>query len=285
MKLSNEDLKEQLNNQIKLLNKNINDYDSGFNESAITISTICRIILHDTNNSKSLLTNLNIKKDLKFVTGINSYMPSNMVPFSKNVGIKNTIKKDTSQLTYYSITPKYKQIFNTISVDFDLWWNEIILRDSDHNLYTRKQIVLFVANKYGGAHIDNKIPDYFYNLEKNNKMGWKAIINNKTYPAENSPLFPLLRTIGFDLLLSLDTSLTCIYKTLNKIPMTICTIQDKKYFYLIMNNNSIEEKKREEYLKKCLYVSTYGTSTIYTSKTKQKIVEVKKIFLVENVPQ
>ncbi len=275
------DLNKRLEEQIKLLKNNIRAYDAGFDEASIQISTICRVLVHDTNKSKSLLTLLNKKNTIKYITGVNGYVPANLLPYSKNIGVKSSIINNNYELKFYSTTPKKNELFNVIFADFDIWWNEIILSDINKNLYTRKEIILFVANKYGGAHIDSNIPDYFYNLENNNTMGWTVQKDGQTFSAINSPLLGLVKTIGFDLLLSLRYTLYKVNK-FDNIIIKICNICGKKYFYLLMEKD-IKEKEKEEAFKSKVYIANYNRTIIYTTDVKTKNIFYKQLYLLKNI--
>ncbi|MHA1747721.1 MAG: hypothetical protein ACTSYF_03660 [Promethearchaeota archaeon] len=46
-------------------------------------------------------------------------------------------------------------------IPFEDWWNQIILITSSLDRFTRKSLILNLANKDGGAHIDKNLdPDY-----------------------------------------------------------------------------------------------------------------------------
>ena len=52
----------------------------------------------------------------------------------------------------YFNTPFYKD------TDFETYWNDLVYRSGDI-IYTRKQMILFAANKLGGSHVDPEIPE------------------------------------------------------------------------------------------------------------------------------
>ncbi|MTK13867.1 MAG: hypothetical protein F8N39_17930 [Clostridiaceae bacterium] len=46
-------------------------------------------------------------------------------------------------------------------LSFDTWWNHIIIDNKQGIVLTRRQILLAVCNKDGGAHIDEKLSSTF----------------------------------------------------------------------------------------------------------------------------
>lgn len=67
---------------------------------------------------------------------------------------------------YKQHLPDWYQSYRRIS--FDEWWNNIVLKIDEHAL-SRKDLVLSMANKDGGAHIDIKKPEN-YTLAKEAKI-------------------------------------------------------------------------------------------------------------------
>jgi hypothetical protein len=54
-----------------------------------------------------------------------------------------------------------------VTVDFDKYWNDIIYAEGKIR-YTRNQVVLYAANKLGGAHVDPKMPRDLLRIVKGN---------------------------------------------------------------------------------------------------------------------
>ncbi|MDQ0276565.1 hypothetical protein QO003_000868 [Arthrobacter silviterrae] len=97
------------------------------------------------------------------------------------------------------------------------WWNQIILQDQLSSTFTRQDIVLGLANKDGGAHVDPILTDKYYALTRQNSIGifsqgnrsrvgliWgdsggKAVEKGmgNIVPAD-SPAFALARQIGWE---------------------------------------------------------------------------------------
>lgn len=161
------DLLEHLNEQIYFIEKSIENYDSNEIE-AKRVATHIRTLVHDTSKSVSLLK----KMDLKNIQFIDTNAPKNAFSHWKlnGVGLSNGIfnsspyigivgkeltgnSDGTISIKYF---PIYKQWTNfSQKVDFDTWWNTEIYDNRNGDFLTRKGLILNVANKDGGAHIDN----------------------------------------------------------------------------------------------------------------------------------
>ena len=52
-------------------------------------------------------------------------------------------------------------------IPFTKWWGEdIVLSDNQKNTYTRKDLILYIANKDGGVHVDEEVSSNQYLLSK-----------------------------------------------------------------------------------------------------------------------
>jgi hypothetical protein len=51
------------------------------------------------------------------------------------------------------------------------WWSDTVLTDADGNAFCRRNIVLWVANKDGGAHVDDALPAAYAALTRDNSIG------------------------------------------------------------------------------------------------------------------
>lgn len=177
------------------------------------IATSIRVLTHDTNSSVSLLKQLNIKCSLKF---IDSAAPNDGILHSMTgmIGVRGSGNDD-----YYGLVAKVNSEGQLLSVplyqqhlreryksyqkvSFDTWWNNIIMEVSGCKL-SRKDIVRFVSNKDGGAHIDKTLSDEYY-VTKNSPLNLN-IMGNKVDLLRNT-VYASVTQIGWELLNSIDDS-------------------------------------------------------------------------------
>jgi len=188
-----EDLKNQLDDQLNLLQVLADSYDRGNEIVSKSIATSIRVLVHDTDNSHSLLSLLGIKEQkftdtaipltvcLERLTG--SYCAlAGLVVGGRNKYIPNY--DDTSSR----------------SISFTEYWEGVIFVDKDHNTFSRKDIVLSLANQDGGAHVDPKMDINYKKLAKENSLGWKKSINGRSWVDVNGSVSAAIRQIGHEIL-------------------------------------------------------------------------------------
>lgn len=121
-------------------------------QTAITIAARLRVILNDEGGNTSLLSQIGMQNRFFFTTPAYSHisdMPSNIVFNAKMVSV--VCKADKFYCQANDHMPDKKVMLN-----FDAWWNEIVI-DSKHeefSLITRRDMVLTLADKQGGAYVD-----------------------------------------------------------------------------------------------------------------------------------
>jgi hypothetical protein len=175
---------------------------------ALSISTAIRVLVHDTNNSTSLLTHMD-KKNAKFLS-TNLENSKELIRLGLvrriNVGVKDGIGGEAKYWPIcderYFPMPKEKKLLN-----FEEWWNtEIIFESAEYGL-TRRDLVLSVVNKDGGAHFDTKVQKK-YNDFRHTWSGGSTLVGTKSGISrgyDNIPVYPAIRQIGYELLRTLKS--------------------------------------------------------------------------------
>ena len=156
-----------------------------------------RTLFHDTKLSISTFKQLELTERVKMVSTCSKFDPKNILSF---IGLAHL--RVTSEVGFYK--PKeIPESFKTIS--FKKWWEEeIVLNDLNMEKWTRKDLVLHVANKDGG-HIDPTLPFKYYSLAYKNSMGINFFngASGKERALEN-PIPACLWQVGLEFNLSLD---------------------------------------------------------------------------------
>lgn len=94
---------------------------------------------------------------------------------------------------------------------FDTWWDQTpMIEDVEHRAFTRRALVLRVANKDGGAHIDPKLPRPYDMLTRGQSIGWgtpspltagvSGVRYSPTVPIPDNPVLPAIRHIAEEVL-------------------------------------------------------------------------------------
>jgi hypothetical protein len=170
-------------------------YDSGEQTIARDIAVKLRIMFHNTENSKSLINQLKLNH-IKFVDSADKYDPKNLLTHH---GLLMLIMgKNVRQLAPQLELSKIKY------TSFDNWWNlDIVLSDQKKNTFTRKKIILELANTDGGAHVDPEINEPYFDISRSNTIGWKIHESDSTKDRPiNDPIPPSIRQISYETLLT-----------------------------------------------------------------------------------
>ena len=167
------ELEKALNEELELLAQLSELYDNGSQNMAKLLATTVRVLVHDTKNSKSLLAQLGVKQR-KFLTTAETVPAS--VPgilhvgnFAALIGI-SLGGPGPDYVPYFDTGPRGSNTW----IDFDEYWNETVFIDKHNEFFSRKDVVLYLANQDGGAHIDPKLDKKYVELSRHNSLGWQA---------------------------------------------------------------------------------------------------------------
>lgn len=203
IKRSTDDLFDRLKEQWDFLKESCKAYDNGFENEAKRIALSSRILLHDTKQSESLLKQLAIKDTIKFIDTAHYYNENNLMPSSCLTYMRaaSNGKDDSAKVIpllgeyrCFHTQPNYK--------NFSVWWNSVVIDDRTRK-FSRKDLILSSANTDGGSHVDPKLPKDYYNLTRNNSMGWILCIGGIKKPIKDFCLASI-RQIGFEIDLTLN---------------------------------------------------------------------------------
>lgn len=201
IELSNSELQEHLEEQIEFMECSASSYDSGFEGEIKRLAVSVRVLVHDTGRSTSLTTLLN-KKDVAFV--------DTSFPFDENN------KMTHSGLVQVSLGSRRSRPLPLLddgpfsrAISFDAWWNGIVFVDKDRNEFSRKDIVLSLANKEGGAHVDKKLDKKYSDLRKNNTLGWHDVTSDGKQAPSADQVPATMRQIAHETLKTLKEAYSC----------------------------------------------------------------------------
>ena len=178
------------------------------------LATIIRVLLHDTGKSTSLLTSLSIKECIKYIdtsapndgmlhsmSGMKGVRSSNPNQYFGLVAKVNTGNSLIAVPLFKQHLPEYYSSY--VRKNFEQWWgNEIIV--INRNVQTRKSLVLNIANKDGGAHIDGSLPEDYHIIKKSDLI--LDIQGNRT-SFERNAAYASIAQIAWELLNSIDDNL------------------------------------------------------------------------------
>ncbi len=184
---------EQLQQQIRFLRDSCGLYDQGRHEEAIRIATCLRVLIHQTPRSTSLLAHLDMQ-DIRLVSTVS------LERFSTPPFFFDGLCMSTNNSF---LVPKLAAGGQRFSLTLEEWWNQVVMYIDGESL-TRKEIVLTAANKDGGAHVDEVLPENYHRLSDGFFI---AISQDGSVTNFRGHHLSCLRQIGYEFLTSPSTSL------------------------------------------------------------------------------
>lgn len=164
---SHAELRRKLSDQRTFLEASARAFDSGTEIEALRLAVTARVLLHETPSSHALLNQLGLLADLSLPNTGNSF-PSH-VEYSADEQFRTTRVGVFLRLASMRLcippesarfVPKLTEVRSAPRSLFSDWWVTPILRAPGADIYdaprelTRKDLVLGLANKEGGAHVD-----------------------------------------------------------------------------------------------------------------------------------
>ena len=196
-----EELQQHLKDTVQALELSGRAFDEGFEGEAKRLAVAIRVLVYDTSYSKSLLGQL----ELKTISFYDTCAPR-----------PNHAYITYSGLTATDITPQgatYVALLDNLPPDrppywasFDQWWNRVIFVDQRRNETSRKDLILAVANKDGGVHVDPVLDEKYANLSRRNTLGWRFSNAKGDVPLEG-PEKAAIRQIAHEVLKSLNPAM------------------------------------------------------------------------------
>ncbi|HEY50699.1 MAG TPA: hypothetical protein G4O20_02720 [Dehalococcoidia bacterium] len=197
---THEELLKHLKSQIEFMMQSAASFDNGFEDEAKRLAVVIRVLVHDTSNSKSLLTLLD-NKNIKLYDSALSYDPKNLLPFSALTMMKVSTEGASYVAPLDGGAPSRSR---TRKIAFQVWWDGVfVIKDKHGKTFTRKQLVLNTANMDGGAHVDPNLDEAYAKLSRFQSLGWKFFNRGIEDDFRNSPVLPSVRQIAHEVLKTL----------------------------------------------------------------------------------
>lgn len=198
VKQTEDDFKSHLHEQIGFLESSSQSYDNGYINEAKRLAVVIRVLVHDTTKSTSLLTHLK-KKDILFYDTSSDYNPNNllsqMMLIMVRIGLHGA--EYIPVLDYGPPIHDFKK-----KVPFEDWWNKVVFVDKNGKKFARKNLVLDLSNKDGGAHVDHNLDADYTDLTRFNSLGW-VFEGGGNHEDLGNPVLASVRQISHEVLKSL----------------------------------------------------------------------------------
>ncbi len=197
LKLNKAEIVIQFRNQLDKIEDFITIYDSGKKTIAQDIAVKLRVLFHNTNNSKSLLKQLKLEHILFVETG-KKYEANNL--FSHWGLVSAEAKLGNGEDGSWSFVPMLEKAI-VRRVEFQSWWDsKKIIVDKSKNIFTRRKLILELAETDGGAHVDEGLKEDYHSLTRRNSLGWFQVDKWGKSEAMENPVPPSIRQIAFEVI-------------------------------------------------------------------------------------
>lgn len=196
-------LLEALRQQQSFLRSSSKSFDEGEEAEALRLAVTIRVLVHDTKSSHSLLGQLGVKEQLRYVDTAGPVKDGNLLPtlglVMHQVGheSKHMPLLDEGSPGHYGNAPLL----------FEEWWDrrQVIVLPHLNRHWTRKQLVLALAHKEGGAHVDAELDEAYEELVTNNGAGiMLGIGESEAVPFPGNLVAVSVRQIAFELTKTLE---------------------------------------------------------------------------------
>jgi hypothetical protein len=168
VKRSRAELIDYLRVQLGHLRTSAAAFDGGNEDEAQRLATTIRVLVHDTSHSTGLLKQLKVKHGLRFLDTAHRPPPPGVIRLYFG-GLAVLEQSDESGHYRPRFADKPPQGLGP--QPFRNWWNRQVLQDLSAEWFTRREIVLFMANQDGGTHVDPEIEPRLHALTRLNSMG------------------------------------------------------------------------------------------------------------------
>lgn len=187
---SRDELIDHWNEHLDFIRNSAEQFDNGKTSEAKRLATSLRVLFHETSQSHSLLHQTGNQNSILVLSSVHPYVSANLSSYWGLLKISGD-----------QYVPVISESTSTKFLSFDDWWNEIILDDKE-SVFTRKDVVWYVANQDGGAHVDPGLDVKYAKLAKHNSLGWIFDTGTEQIPIKNNPALASVRQISHEVLVA-----------------------------------------------------------------------------------
>lgn len=208
------ELLTKLQSQFGFLERSCASFDAGNEDEGEQLAHRVRLLLHDTDRARSLLHQLGVKAALRYTdTSIHHERETrhlggglHAATVTAHAGLVGWRTTESGSWTYSpSLEPKGDRINPPAA--FDQWWRRPFLKDTEGRSITRKSVVLDVANKDGGSHVDPVIPEALRLLSSGSSLPFQTSSEDGSSEAIGGFVMATTRQIAFELMDTLQRDL------------------------------------------------------------------------------
>lgn len=159
------------------------------------LAVVVRVLVHDTANSRSLLSQLGVKNVLNFTDTAQPINPRNLAP-TEGLVIMRIGPTGGAYVAPLGDGPPERY---SRTKGFRDWWEQPVSKLSDGRFVSRMQYVLPAANQEGGAHVDPALSPLFDDFVRRNPYGWIWHAEGQSGALAGNGALVSVRQIAFEL--------------------------------------------------------------------------------------
>lgn len=199
------DLEADLSEQLQFLASSGRAFDQGDLPEWKRIALVIRVLVHDTSMSHSLLAQLGIKDSLAWADSA-PVIDNDPHIVGRSPGL-TSMGLGADGIAFSARHMDAIERSNTTRyVSFGEWWERPVILDSNDAEFSRKELVLALVNKDGGAHLD-RLNEKTHALVHGNSAGFVRIDTaGGTAEPIPTPIYASVKTVAEELLLTLRRS-------------------------------------------------------------------------------
>ena len=171
---------------------------------AARLAVTLRVMLHDTANSHSVIGQLGIKDRLQYLNTAAPVNPANVLNTFGLVLVQADFgPKGKGRYLPLVASGDPVALWSTLA-PFESWWNDPVAKIKGQP-WSRRDLVLKLANQEGGAHVDPDRDPGYESIATGNALGWTFTgSNGASAPFEGNYIAAAVRQIVFEVEKTLD---------------------------------------------------------------------------------
>lgn len=182
---------EHLDWQFDFLRSSLERYEAGSVHEALRLATVLRILCNDSTYSTSLLQQLDLKESWQWRDTANNGdgRPAMFWGFLRVEMPSGRAARYAARLGDDPDSHRW--------VNFAEWWSTPVLT-AGSEAFSRSDLVRFVANQDGGAHVDPTLSGPYYRLSRANGLGLPGWAGPDPGLVVRTPVWESVRQIAFE---------------------------------------------------------------------------------------
>ena len=191
---SQEDLIARFWEQINFLRSSSAAFDKGDEAEARRLAVTLRIFFIHSQKSKSLFEQQDIGRRITMLNTAEPINPRNLLPTFGLV----MVRMDAGGGRYIPLLGDGPSFETSRLLPMNRWLSRPVGKRGTKQ-WSRQELITWVANSDGGAHIDSQLDPEHYELSRENGMGWQFSTSNSEFePIKGDFVLASIRQIAYE---------------------------------------------------------------------------------------